>query len=400
MKSLKVGVLGANGQIASTLLRRLAEDSDVKPVAVCRNQVGAAVISDVDCDVRIGSVADEDTAKRLLSDCQAVVNCIWPNLPSKEIGPENEAIIHNLRDLKGLTRVIHLSSVGVYGCIHSGTTFARPRPDTSYGREKLSLEKYVARVFSGSSRDYFIIRLGHVFGPHQWLSTSVIDLAGTEGFSLPFDGDCPSNAIHVEELANALTWVVSGNIPSGIYNLAATPQQTWRQVFDWHTKICGLPRVTAMSNEDSMALRESYIRSSQRSMGIKCLIEILGWLRSLPVQQLIGSGELRNVGSKLLRLTPRSIRNRVKAANALRQVHLDIGALQRSTITPAPWFYSDAMPGQYLQAPLSSSYTERSLERESQILESYRATSGPQWSFANSTDAWTGSDHTEAWIRA
>jgi nucleoside-diphosphate-sugar epimerase len=400
MKNIKVGVLGANGQIASTLLRRLAEADDIKPVAVCRNRVGAAVISDVDCDIRIGSVADEDTAKKLLNDCHAVVNCIWPNLPSKEIGPENEAIIRNLRDLKSLARVIHLSSVGVYGCIHSGSTFARPRPDTSYGREKLSLEKYVARVFSGSSLEYFIIRLGHVFGPHQWLSKSVIDLASGGGFSLPFDGDCPSNAIHVDELANELTWLVSGNIPSGTYNLAATPQQTWRQIFDWHTKICGLARVASMSNEDSNALRESYIRSSQRSMGTKCLIEILGWLRSLPVQQLIGSGELRNIGSKLLRLTPPSIRNRVKSANALRQAHLDIGALQKSTITPAPWFYSDAMPGQYLQAPFSTSYIERSLEREAQILKSYRAKSGPQWSFAASTDTWTDSDHTEAWIRA
>ena len=400
MKNIKVGVLGANGQIASTLLRRLTKDSDVKPVAICRNRVGAAVISDVDCDIRIGSVADEDTARKLLNDCHAVVNCIWPNLPSKEIRPENEAIIHNLRGLKSLTRVIHLSSVAVYGCIHSGSTFARPRPDTSYGREKLSLEKYVARVFSGSSVEYFIIRLGHVFGPHQWLSASVIDLAGSGAFSLPFDGDCPSNAIHVDELANALTWLVSGTLPSGTYNLAATPQQTWRQIFDWHTKICGLPRVTAMSKDDSKALRESYIRTSQRSMGIKCMIEILGWLRSLPVQQLIGSGEVRNVGSKLLRLMPESIKNRVKAANALRQVHLDIGALQRPIITPDPWFYSDAMPGQYLQALISSSHTERSLQRETQIRESYRAKSGPQWSFADPTDAWTDSDHTEAWITA
>ena len=400
MKNIKVGVLGANGQIASTLLRRLAETSDVKPVAVCRNRVGAAMISDVDCDVRIGSIADEDTARKLLNDCQAVVNCIWPNLPSKELGPENEAIIHNLRDLKSLTRVIHLSSVSVYGCIHRGSTFARPRPDTSYGREKLSLEKYVARIFSGSSREYFIIRLGHVFGPHQWLSTSVIDLASTGAFSLPFDGDCPSNAIHVEELANALTWLVSATVPSGTYNLAATPQQTWRQIFDWHTNICGLPGVTAMTNEDSKALREGYIKNSQRSMGIKCIIEILGWLRSLPVQQLIGSGEVRNAGSKLLKVMPPSIKNRVKAANALRQVHLDIGALQRPVITPAPWFYSDAMPGQFLQAPISTSYAETSLERETQILESYRAKSGPQWSFADSTDAWTDSDHTEAWIRA
>jgi len=396
MKNIRVAVLGANGQIASTLLRRLAEDSDIQPVAVCRNQVGAAVISDVDCDVRIGSVAAQDAANKLLSDCDVVVNCIWPNLPSNQNELENQAIIHNLSNLPRLARIIHLSSVAVYGCIHDGSTFSRPRPDTVYGREKLSLEKYVAGVFGGLSRDYFIIRLGHVFGPDQWLSKSVVHLTGSGSFKLPFDGECPSNAIHVDELANSLTWLVSASISSGIYNLTATPQKTWRKIFDWHSDICGLPRVASMSKADSVALRDSYIKNSQRSSRTKCLIEILSWIRSLPIQQLIGSGELRNVGSRALRLMPDSIQRPVKLANALRHVNQEIDALGRPAIRPEPWLYSDAMPGRYIQAPHSTSYSDRLTESENQILDWYRAKSAPQWSFVDSTNAWKGPDRSEA----
>ena len=231
MKSVKVGVIGANGQIASTLLRRLALSRHITPIAVSRNRIGAAVIGDVDCEIRIGSVADAAEAKLLVGDCDVIVNCIWPNLPSKELVAENEAIVNNLATLGHLKKLIHLSSIAVYGFIHSGTSFQHPRPDTSYGREKLALEKYVTRVLDRSSRDYFIIRLGHVFGPHQWLSKSVLQLATNGGFQLPFDGNCPSNAIHVNELADALTSLVTAPISSGTYNLAATPQQTWRQIF-------------------------------------------------------------------------------------------------------------------------------------------------------------------------
>ncbi len=381
-----IAVLGANGQIANTLLRQLVRESDFKPVAVCRNQIGAAVIGDVACDVRVGSVADTGVASKLLGDCDAVVNCIWPNLPSKEMRPENEAIISNLAKLGNLSRLIHLSSVGVYGCIYSGSTFEKPRPDTSYGREKLALEKHITRLFSGSSVDYFILRLGHVYGPHQWLSRDVIDLAKSNGFNLPFDGDLPSNAIHVEELSSSLSWLAAADVASGVHNLAAVPQQTWRQVFDWHAKICGLPPVAALSDEDSRALRENYIKISQRSIITSCTAQTLDWLRSLPVQQLFGSGELRNLGSAVLGRMPLSVRNRVKSANALREVRRDIDALETSTIEPAAWIYSDAMPGRYL-APPSATLTGESSRREAEILEWYRARSGPQWSLAASAEA-------------
>ena len=84
MNTRVVALLGANGQIGAALLKRLAADEGVKAVAICRNAVGAGAISDVDCEVRLGSIRDEGSAKKLLDDCDVVVNCIWPVLPSRE----------------------------------------------------------------------------------------------------------------------------------------------------------------------------------------------------------------------------------------------------------------------------------------------------------------------------
>jgi nucleoside-diphosphate-sugar epimerase len=394
VKKVKVGVLGANGQIGPVVLRRLAESEAILPVAICRNSVGAALIDDIGCDVRLGSITDESEAKRLLDDCSVVLNCIWPVVPSKEVKPLNEIIIRNLSRLKCLKRVIHLSSVAVYGCIHEGSTFRRPRPDSSYGVEKVQTERFVSRVFSNTSTEYYVIRLGHVFGTHQWLTRDVIELTLAGNFRLPFNGDCPSNAIHVDDVASALTWLISASLPSGVYNLAASPHLTWRQIFDWHSRICGLPAVKAMSPEDSQLLRASYIRSSQRPAPMRVLAEIFGWLKCLPLQQLASSTNFRGVASNVLGMLPRRIRTRIKAGRTLGQTRREINALAMLPITPAPWFYSDGMPGQYLEPP-QTTHIESLNRRERDILDWFRAKSGPQWFFSDAEEGLTASAKNE-----
>jgi nucleoside-diphosphate-sugar epimerase len=380
MKGIKIGVLGANGQVGPVLLRRLAAEEGIEPIAVCRNRVGAALISDTGCEIRLGSVTDEADCKRLLDDCDAIVNCVWPVVPPKDVRATNESIVRNLSRLRSLKRVLHLSSVAVYGCIHTGSTFAHPRPDTPYGNDKQALERAAARVFSDASLDYFVIRLGHVFGPHQWLSRDVVDSASNPHFQLPFDGLCPSNAIHVEELAVALTWLLSAPLTSGVYNLASTPQQTWRDVFNWHTSVCGLPPVKGMAPEQSRALREGYLRRTQRSLLLNCLSDALAWLRSVPVQQLLSSGDVRKVGSAVLGVLPGYVKTRIRSANARRAIRREIEGLEGPIVTPAPWLYSDAMPGPFVDVPLPRTDAEGLREREVQLREWHLSRTRAPWS--------------------
>ncbi len=382
----RVAVLGANGQIGTPLLRRLALETDLDVVAISRNSVGAATLSDIACDIRIGSVAEAE-GDRLIGDCDVVFNCIWPNLPSKQMAPENEAIIRSVAAAKNPQRLVQLSSIAVYGCVHPGSTFERPKPDTTYGKEKLSLEKYVQRILSNSSKEYVIIRLGHVFGPHQWLSRDILDLSRSGSFELPFDGDCPSNAIHIDELSEVFTQLIYADVESGIYNLAASPQRTWRYLFDWHCQACAIDSPVGMSIQESRRLRENYIMTSQKSVITSCLKQISGWLRSLPLQQLIGTGDLRSVGSAVLRYAPERLRIRVKSANAIREVGREIASLRKSLTTPAPWFFSDSMPGRYLDIPRQTDSMESLNRRVVELQNWHLARSRPQWSLLESSIA-------------
>ena len=91
-------------------------------------------------------------------------------------------------------------------------------------------------------------------------------------WSDPFDGELPSNSIHIEKLAAVIIALISSQIKSGIYNVAEE-QQTWRQVFDWHTKSLRIPPVRGMSRAHSLELKNSFRKTS-------IIRDLIGWVGS------------------------------------------------------------------------------------------------------------------------
>src|SRR5207249_1184909 len=124
-------------------------DARVQMRGICRNEVTAGPLRIEGFDIRCGSVADSETARRLLDDCEVIVNCAAASMTAtaRQAREQDQAILRSLCGLSGKKRLIHFSSVGVYGtCLDAGrNSFENPRPDWSYGREKLRLEQFLAR---------------------------------------------------------------------------------------------------------------------------------------------------------------------------------------------------------------------------------------------------------------
>src|SRR5207244_6874113 len=118
----------------------------------------------------------------------------------------NEALIAAIAATAGRRRIIHFSSVAVYGtCIQQGrNTFARPRPDSVYGVDKLRVEADLCRRVRRSAHSAAVLRMGHVYGAGQWLSRFVLAALHEPDRRLPFAGRLPANAIHVENVAAAI----------------------------------------------------------------------------------------------------------------------------------------------------------------------------------------------------
>src|SRR3989442_3474345 len=212
MRPAKVAVTGATGQVGSTLVHRL-HNHGVNVVAAVRNTLGAALIhaSTPGCDIRVGSLTPEPGRVHLLDDCDVIVNCA---LASSDGHPSqaytrNRALVDGLLEVKSLSWLIHLSTVAVYGELirehrDEARAFRHPRPNSEYGRAKLSVERYAAWRARGRGITCSVLRLGHVYGAGTARSREIIELARDPCFRLPYGGRFPSNAIHLDRVASAV----------------------------------------------------------------------------------------------------------------------------------------------------------------------------------------------------
>src|SRR2546428_734510 len=283
--STKVGVTGASGQVGSALVHRLYHEG-VNVVAAARNSLGGALIhaSTPGCDIRVGSLTREPGRVHLLDDCDVIINCALATGDPRQAYSHNRALVDGLLEATSLRWLIHFSTVAVYGELirehRDGLrAFRHPSPNSEYGRSKLYVEKYAAQRARARGLKCSVLRLGHVYGAGITRSREIIEFARNPHFRLPYGGRFPSNAIHMDRAASAVLALVGTDRSNQVYNLAEE-RSTWLDVFDWHTRSLGLPPVAAMSDAASDEGRDAYARRS-------LLRDVSGWLRALPIRQLV-----------------------------------------------------------------------------------------------------------------
>jgi nucleoside-diphosphate-sugar epimerase len=348
---MKIAILGANGQIGSALTRQLSHNHKLSIVAICRNQLGAALLDSVSCEKRIGSISDVDWEPSILLDCDVIVNCIWMEAPPKQLARLNERIMANIQKSAHIKIVISFSTVAVYGsCIDSSySTFSKPRADNAYGVSKLKMEKIVLDLYKNSKCQYFIFRLGHVYGDEQWLSSYVTNELLKRNASLVFDGALHSNSIHIDELTFALNWTINQKPVSGIYNLTSIPQRTWRQVFSWHANIIGISHPIAMDDQKSKEFLEQYRSESKKGPFSKVAKVLSDWLRSISPLSLANSQDIKIIGNQFLDKMPNITAKRIKSYFLQRMINNLVSSMNIDNNIPPAFLCCDPMPGPYLK---------------------------------------------------
>ncbi len=346
----KVAILGASGLVGSAIVRDLVRHG-IPTVAVVRNALSASVaeINSPGSEVRIGSVERDDTREALIGDCSTVINCALAGsggIPAQAY-TRNRAIIDGIMASAGVRRLIHFSTVAIYGeaCVgirSSTKAFEDPTPNSEYGRSKLDVERYALRLAAQRGVAYTALRLGHVYGPSVGRSREMLELLATPGFALPFAGRHPSDAVHLDSVTHAITRLVQDGTGPDVANLFE-PERTWRDVFDWHANAADLPSAASQSDRASLAGQRRHMETSVMGAAIR-------WGKALPVNDLIRTPAvfdfvLRNLARSPAWLTDRasSLNRQVKRRSAP-VVHADGGG---STLWP-PLYYSEGAPGPLL----------------------------------------------------
>lgn len=185
MTPLKVGIVGGAGQVGSALLKALYRDSELSVFGICRSSVSAARIASQGMAVRIADNGAQLTAHT--RDLDILVNCALPQYGPSKTSVANHQLANALATACAGKRLVHLSSVAVYGDFIPGdrVLFDHPRPDTAYGRQKLQMERLLQGLAKKHSIKCTILRVGHVYGP---------ELRWSEGFfNLDQERELPSS---------------------------------------------------------------------------------------------------------------------------------------------------------------------------------------------------------------
>ena len=271
MDKVKVAVIGAAGRIGPYLVRRLAIENAYEPVPVIRDKMAIRFLGDYRQFTRVGSITDSSSARRLIGDCQVVINLAFSGSTSSAIA-NNTRLAEAITTLKTTNVFINLSTISVYGLpfTENRMNFVKPKPNSPYGMSKLAMEKIVAGALKKTDSRYFLIRLGNVYGPSQTVSRMVFEDVMSPSFELPFGGDLASNAVSVERFIEGVISILNNPPQNGVYNCTEEPQRTWREIYRMHTDAWNLPPVASMSQQSSNSLRKKVgIASGVESLSIQ-----------------------------------------------------------------------------------------------------------------------------------
>lgn len=311
----KVAIVGANGQVGAEvclLLRVNAPALDLVPI--CRNRAGSAFLRWHGIPCRHGSVADPVAARRLVGDCDVIVNLALAGGTPRQISTAERMIIENsIASAAPKATLLYFSTIMVYGDRRSGRRF---RMRDAYGATKRRSERICRRAASRGGNPLYVLRLGHVCGEVQNISRAIRrELA--EGRAVLPRPSQPSNTVYTVTIVDAIQSILGGREQPGTYDLLNNPQFSWGEVYQWEGKQCGVSfDVSATANE--IAAPAHYRFRAVRRLGMR--------LATIPL--------LRKGGGALFSRAPDFLNNRAWARWNLARARREIAALRNVGTAP------------------------------------------------------------------
>lgn len=223
---MKVLVLGASGYIGSRLAAMLQTSGWADVVrASSRQRDGAGLQVDT---------RDPVGMRDALRGVDAVVNCVAGDARSIALGAR---VLADAAIAAGCMRIVHLSSMSVYGAQQGELAEDAPTDPTLgwYGRAKCDAEVQIDR-FAQAGGTAVVLRPGCVWGPGSKLWVERIGEwldAGRLG-DLGAAGDGWSNLVHVDDVCRAVLAGLRLPLASGavrVFNLAGRDSPRWNEFF-------------------------------------------------------------------------------------------------------------------------------------------------------------------------
>jgi nucleoside-diphosphate-sugar epimerase len=324
---MNVFILGATGHVGRRLLEVLAETPGINTVGASRHKREVPPSGNwIQIDIR-----DEKAMRAALRGQDAVINCVAGSGSAIEDGTHT---LVGAAKAVGCPRLVHLSTMSVYGAIEGRLPESTPRsPELGwYAKAKCDAEDLIGTyVTEGGTA--IVLRPGCVIGPRSELWVGRIGRllkAGRLG-DLGSRGDGWSNLVHVDDVCSAIIASLEFK-PYGrtlpIFNLSAPDSPRWNSYFiDLAVAINAVPVARIASKQLSLDCLAG-------GVPLKLLekLQVAKRIKGLKIPDAITPGLLQLWGRHL----------QLDCALATKELNLQWTAYSQSLQDSASWFIKTA----------------------------------------------------------
>lgn len=255
-------VTGATGFIGCRLVEKLVLEHGAIVRALVRRLASAARLARLDVEMIHGDVTDPAAVARAIEGCDVVIHCAYGNDGDaghqRAVNVEGSRIVAEVALEAAVSRLVHVSTIAVYGTMHDGDMDERTPfggPGDHYSQTKREAERLVLDMHRDAGLPATVVRPTCVYGPYG-LAFTIHPLRelGARNVILVNGGTGLANLIYIDDLVDGLLLAAVEPAAVGeIFNLSTEPAITWRALYDAYEALLGKRSTIAMTPDEVRA---------------------------------------------------------------------------------------------------------------------------------------------------
>ncbi len=265
-------IIGATGFMGARLAEVLSLNTKVKVRAMVRNFTTASRLARLDIELVRGDVTSQEDVMRGAESCDVIFNCAKGG---GDKGSQKKVNIGGVRNIitaaarLGASRVVHVSTVAVYGLVPDGdideTAPCHPKHSDIYGSTKLKGEQEALKLGLEMGVEVAVIRPTMVYGPWSAPYTlTPLNLMSKGMVLLPRGGIC--NAVYIDDVIKALLLAAQHKDAAGESFIISGEPVTWQEFFHAYEKMLGGNKIIEKDFEECLKMRHTLIKDIRLSI--------------------------------------------------------------------------------------------------------------------------------------